>query len=173
MRASLVVLTGVALIATACLARPLFHSAPLGKASARVVDPANRQVGTVTFTDTPTGLLITGTVAGLGLGAHGVHFHQVGRCEASFATAGAHFNPSKHQHGYKNPSGPHAGDLPNIVTPAAGAYSFEMVATGLTVAALAKGTGTAIVFHASGDDYVTDPSGNSGARIGCGVVTRE
>ena len=171
MRLTPISLGSLLLLAAACVKPPFMRSVPSGHASARIVDPVNKQIGTVSFADTPNGLVISGTVSGLGLGAHGVHIHQVGRCEGPFTTAGAHYNPGNHQHGFKNPNGPHAGDLPNIVTPAAGNYTFEMVAAGLTVAALLRQPGTAIVFHVGGDDYATDPAGNSGARIGCGVIT--
>jgi Cu-Zn family superoxide dismutase len=142
-------------------------------AIANVVDLAANRAGTVRFANTASGLLIRGTVSGLGIGSHGVHIHQVGRCQTpAFATAGEHYDRGNHSHGFKSANGPHTGDLPNIVTPAAGPYSFEIVASGLTVARLLDADGAAIVFHSAGDDYLTDPSGNSGARIACGVIRR-
>jgi Cu-Zn family superoxide dismutase len=143
-------------------------------AIANVVDLANNRAGTVRFSNTASGLLIRGTVSGLGIGSHAVHIHQVGQCRTpAFATAGEHFDRGSHTHGFKSANGPHAGDLPNIVTPGAGAYSFEMVASGLTIARLLDADGAAIVFHSAADDYLTDPSGNSGARIACGVIARQ
>jgi len=117
--------------------------------------------------------VLTGTVSGLGLGAHGIHVHETGTCVAPFATAGGHFNPDKHQHGFKNPNGNHAGDLPSISTPASGQYRFEQLLPGVTLRGdkgLLDADGAAIVIHAAGDDYTTDPSGNSGGRIACGVI---
>jgi Cu-Zn family superoxide dismutase len=113
-------------------------------------------------------------VGGVGLGAHGIHVHAVGRCEAPFTTAGGHFNPANRQHGFRNPNGPHLGDLPNIDTPAAGMLKFEFLLPGVTLKAenaLLDADGAAIIVHASRDDYMGDPSGNSGGRIACGVIT--
>lgn len=142
-------------------------------ANATIRDATGVRVGTATFTDTYSGLLIVGTVMNVGLGAHGVHIHSVGKCEPPFTSAGPHFNPLGKQHGFENPNGPHLGDMPNIDTPAAGALRFEVLLPGVTL----KGTnplldadGAAIVIHAARDDYKTDPSGDSGSRIACGVV---
>ncbi len=143
-------------------------------ATATMHDLAGGRVGTVTFTDTYAGLLIRGTVAELGLGAHAIHIHTVGRCDPPFTTAGPHFNPEGHQHGFKNPNGPHLGDLPNIDTPASGRLTFEILMPYATLRgknALIDGDGASIIIHASKDDYVTDPAGDSGARAACGVIT--
>jgi Cu-Zn family superoxide dismutase len=136
------------------------------------VDPVSKPIGVVNFVDSPAGLLIFGTISGLGIGSHGVHLHQIGRCEPPFTTTGGHFNPRNRQHGFRNPQGSHAGDLPNVITPGAGSHSFEMLAAGLSVSALLDSDGASIVFHAASDDHVTNPDGDTGARIGCGVITR-
>jgi Cu-Zn family superoxide dismutase len=127
----------------------------------------------VTLTDTYSGVLVVGNVTSLGLGAHGIHIHGVGKCEPPFTSAGPHFNPLGKQHGFENQHGPHLGDLPNIDTPAAGTLRFEVLLPGVTL----KGTnplldkgGSSIVVHAARDDYKTDPSGDSGSRIACGVI---
>ncbi|HEX6746323.1 MAG TPA: superoxide dismutase family protein [Longimicrobium sp.] len=107
-------------------------------------------------------------------GTHGTHLHEAGRCDApQFTTAGAHMNPLARRHGLRNPQGPHLGDLPNLVVGADGRGHVEAT----IVASLTPGTppiydvdGTALVVHASADDMMTDPSGNSGARIACGVI---
>lgn len=143
-------------------------------ATATMHDLAGGRVGTVTFTDTYAGLLIRGTVSELGLGAHAIHIHSIGRCEPPFTTAGPHFNPEGHQHGFKNPKGSHLGDLPNIDTPASGRLTFEFLMPDVSLRAknaLVDGDGAAIIIHASKDDYVTDPAGDSGARAACGVIT--
>jgi Cu-Zn family superoxide dismutase len=146
---------------------------PTATATATLRDPAGKQVGTLTLADTYAGLLITGTVSDLGLGGHGIHIHAVGRCEPPFTTAGPHFNPTNHQHGYKSPTGWHAGDLPNLDLPAAGAYRFEALVPDVTIRghnALLDMDGASIVIHSARDDYAADPSGNSGGRIACGVI---
>ncbi|MEO0063005.1 MAG: Superoxide dismutase-like protein YojM precursor, partial [Pseudomonadota bacterium] len=114
--------------------------------------------------------------AGMSAGAKGAHLHMVGKCDGpDFASAGGHLNPGNHQHGSDNPAGAHLGDLPNIVIGAAGAGTMSATIKGTrdeVLAALFDADGTAVVIHAATDDYRTDPSGNSGSRIACGVLTR-
>jgi Cu-Zn family superoxide dismutase len=142
-------------------------------ASATLRDQSGRQVGSVTLTDTYAGVLLVGSINGIGIGAHGIHLHETGRCEPPFTSAGGHFNPAKRKHGFKNPDGHHNGDLPNIDAPASGALRFELLAAGVTLTGsngLLDGDGAAVVVHGAGDDYRTDPAGNSGSRIVCGVI---
>jgi Cu-Zn family superoxide dismutase len=108
-------------------------------------------------------------------GKHGIHVHAVGRCEApEFKTAGAHFNPTDKQHGLQNPAGAHSGDLPNLVVDQEGRGKATFTAKGATLGegkgSLLGPEGTALVIHADPDDEKTDPAGNSGARIACGVI---
>lgn len=148
---------------------------PATTATAVIRDLAGNRVGTATFTDSYAGVLISATVSGVGLGAHAVHIHSVGKCEPPFASAGGHFNPENKKHGYLNPAGSHLGDLPNVDTPAAGHLTFEFLLPDVTLTgrhALLDADGASIVIHGSRDDYATDPAGNSGARIACGVITR-
>ncbi len=143
-------------------------------ATAILHDVAGRRVGTVAFSETYAGLLVKGSVADLGVGVHAIHLHAVGKCEAPFTSAGGHFNPEQRAHGFKNQHGHHLGDMPNIVTPAAGKLEFEFVIPDITlhgINPLLDADGASVVVHASGDDYITDPAGNSGARIACGVIT--
>ncbi len=143
-------------------------------ATATIRDAAGKQVGTVTLIDTYSGVLLTGSVSDLGLGAHGFHVHAVGKCEAPFTTAGPHFNPAERQHGFRSATGPHLGDLPNLDLPGAGQHKFELLLPGVTLKnenALLDADGAALVIHSTRDDYATDPSGNSGGRIACGVIT--
>lgn len=144
-------------------------------ATATIYDLVGARVGTATFTDTHSGLLVSASVAGLGRGAHGVHIHTVGQCTSPFLSAGGHFNPDRKSHGLKNRDGPHRGDMPNIDMPAAGALKFEFILPGVTVGAtnpLIGGDGTSIVFHTAGDDHRTDPDGASGSRLACGVIKK-
>jgi len=108
---------------------------------------------------------------GLAAGTYGVHFHAVGRCDGpDFESAGPHWNPAGRQHGSLNPQGHHLGDLPNLVVEADGGGRLEAALADTPISALADADGTAVVIHAAPDDYRTDPSGNSGARIACGVL---
>lgn len=139
-------------------------------------DRQGRSVGTVTLTETPHGLLVRGSVEGIPPGTHAIHFHETGKCEPPFTTAGGHFNPAHKAHGVLSPGGPHAGDLPNLVVPASGKLEFEIFAPGLSLAtgpgAVLDADGTALVIHAKGDDYASQPAGDSGDRIACGVLAR-
>lgn len=150
------------------------RSSGTATATATLRDGAGTMVGTVTLSDSYSGVIVVGTVSGLGLGAHGIHIHEIGKCDAPFTSAGGHFNPEHRKHGYRNPDGPHLGDMPNIDTPPAGAHKFEFLVPGVTLKgsnAILDGDGAAIVIHAARDDYMGDPSGNSGGRIACGVLT--
>ena len=139
-------------------------------------DARGATVGRVTLTDTPHGLLVRGSLIGVPRGAHAIHFHETGTCEPPFKTAGGHFNPGQKAHGMLDVAGPHAGDMPNLVVPKDGSLEFEFFVQGLTLAAgpssLFDTNGTSIVLHARADDYRTQPAGDSGDRIACGVVTR-
>ena len=123
--------------------------------------------------------LVNVEIASLALpqGAHGIHFHEVGRCDGgatAFSTAGAHYNPLGKQHGLENPNGPHAGDAPNLVTPDGGvgkvAFSTGRVTLTPGTMTLFDTDGSSIVVHAMADDQMSQPAGNSGARIACGIV---
>ncbi len=108
--------------------------------------------------------------------SHGFHIHAVGKCEPpAFTSAGAHLNPYGKKHGHKNPDGAHAGDLPNLTVGADGTGSIDVTAAGVTLtagrASLLQPGGASLVLHANPDDEKTDPAGNSGARIVCGVIT--
>jgi len=150
---------------------------PTAKLATATLKQANgAPAGTAVITAAGDKLTITVAVAGLAPGLHGTHLHMVGKCEApGFTTAGGHLNPTSHQHGTQNPAGPHFGDLPNlsIDTNGAGTFTADLTATRAEAeAALFDADGTAIVIHAGPDDYKTDPSGNSGGRIACGVLQR-
>jgi Cu-Zn family superoxide dismutase len=150
---------------------------PAPTAKADLNDAKGVSVGTVALSETPTGVKIVVNVTGLPPGDHGFHVHAVGQCQPpDFKSAGAHFNPSGKKHGMKNPDGPHAGDLENLHVEADGTGKAEttnrLVTLGEGADSLFHAGGTAIVIHAGPDDEMTDPAGNSGARIACGVITR-
>jgi superoxide dismutase, Cu-Zn family len=154
----------------------LAQSAP-PNAHAAIIDATGKSVGTATLTQTPGGVQVTATLTGLPPGTHGIHIHTVGKCDPpGFTTAGGHFNPDNKQHGMKNPMGAHAGDLPNFDVAADGTANVSLLAAHVTLGegpnSLFHDGGTALVIHANADDYMTDPSGNSGARIACGVIEK-
>lgn len=129
--------------------------------------------GAATFEDGAGGIIVRATAQGLPAGTHGIHIHTTGRCDApDFASAGPHWNPTGRQHGRENPQGAHHGDLPNIVIGSDGRGTLEFTTAGGTLAEMLDTDGAALVIHAQADDDRTDPSGNSGGRIACGVITR-
>nr|WP_310523943.1 superoxide dismutase family protein [Polymorphobacter sp.] len=143
--------------------------------STDLVGNTGNPIGTASVRQEPEGTRVLATITGLPPGTYALHLHAVGRCETpDFITAGGHFNPAMKQHGSLNPMGEHAGDLPNIEIGADRKGSFDALRPGLR---LVDGTsplididGAAIVLHAGPDDYKTDPAGNAGARIACGVL---
>ena len=145
----------------------------LDRADVPMRDAMGRDLGTLTLSSTTGGLILTGVVSGLPAGVHGIHLHTTGRCDPPFESAGAHWNPASRMHGTLNPQGPHLGDMPNIDVSSAGSATVSVTTPGGTLRGtngLLDSDGAAVVIHAQADDYRTDPSGNSGARIACGVV---
>jgi Cu-Zn family superoxide dismutase len=142
-------------------------------ARAEIRDPSGRTVAVATATRAVDRLRVRVEATGLAPGSYGAHVHAVGRCDPpGFESAGPHWNPTARQHGSQNPQGPHLGDLPNLLVGANGEGSFEFtIAVGRLAGAnrMMDEDGAALVIHANPDDYRTDPSGNSSARIACGV----
>jgi Cu-Zn family superoxide dismutase len=149
------------------------------KAPSKTVTLQNGQgkkVGTAVLQQSAAGVSIQLNVHDLTPGDHGIHIHQVAKCEGpDFKSAGPHFNPDRKKHGLDNPDGPHAGDIPNFIVDANGKSKATVIAKGVTLGDGANSVftngGTALVIHAKADDGKTDPSGNSGDRIACGVIT--
>ena len=147
------------------------------KLKVAIMDSKGADVGSATFKPAKHGVKVKIELMNLPPGPHGVHIHQNAVCEApAFTTAGGHFNPDDKKHGYDNPMGHHNGDMPASVIVGAdgkGEASFTLTSLSLDPAApnsLFAGGGTSIVVHAKADDEKTDPSGDSGARIACGVI---
>jgi len=144
-------------------------------ASAALKSAEGKDVGIAQLTQTPSGVLINLSVKGIPAGEHAFHVHAVGKCEPPFTSAGGHFNPANKKHGMMAVDGHHAGDMPNLHIPASGELRVEVVNTDIT---LDKGKpnsvfdadGSALVIHAGKDDYKTDPTGDAGGRIACGVI---
>ena len=142
------------------------------RATAMLKTATGVDAGRATATEVAGGLRYTLDVKGLPAGTHGAHVHTVGRCDApDFASAGSHWNPTQMKHGTMNPQGPHEGDLPNLTIGSDGRGTLGITVPGATMAGLLDADGSAIVVHAGPDDLMTDPSGNSGGRIACGVFT--
>jgi len=167
----------LALLATVGLATESGTVWAVGERAAAPLRNAEGQVlGMAIFTQEPQGVRISVTVKGLSPGEHGIHIHAVGKCEPpDFLSAGPHFNPTNKKHGLNNPEGPHAGDLPNLVVGEDGSAVYEYVTDRVTLApgelSLFDEDGSSLIIHADPDDHITDPAGNSGARVLCGVIT--
>jgi Cu-Zn family superoxide dismutase len=185
----IVLIAPMLLLAMAASAAPKVKAESLGKSGGAMpqtmtVTPLRSADGTelveVRLLQEAGGTRVVASIKGLPVGDYAIHIHAVGSCVGpDFASAGGHFNPGLKQHGEMNPAGPHAGDLPNIVV-AAGPRgvtegSIDAERPGLRLrdgdAPLFDADGAAVIVHAKADDYRTDPSGNAGARLLCGVVS--
>lgn len=171
------IIGGTIVLAVGCAAVGAGSASQQETARAELRDAGGRRVGTATLTEVDNGVLVVAEVNGLPPGRHGFHFHEKGLCEGpKFESAGGHFNPLGRQHGPENPHGPHGGDMPNIVVLADGtgrAWTLNPYATLKEgERSLFRTGGTALMIHANADDYYTDPTGNAGDRIACGVITR-
>lgn len=149
---------------------------PVPGATATLLDAQGSAVANAVLTEVDDGVRIDVSASGLPPGTHGFHVHETGQCDApDFTSAGGHFNPTSRSHGLQSAGGHHVGDLPNLVVSADGTAQAEVVAHGATLRgsgdrSLLAGNGTALVIHAGADDMRSDPSGNSGPRIACGVI---
>jgi len=146
-------------------------------AVAELKDAKGGDVGVASFTQVGRAVSIVLTAKGLPPGQHGVHVHEIGTCDPpTFSSAGGHFNPGHKQHGAQNPQGSHAGDLPNLTIDPDGTGHLETVTEQLRLGpgstSIFDADGSALIIHAQPDDFHTDPTGNSGARIACGVITK-
>lgn len=144
-------------------------------AKALLKDAQGKDVGQVQLVQATNGVLLRMTLKGAPAGERAFHIHAVGKCEPPFASAGPHFNPGGHKHGLEAKEGSHAGDMPNLHIPASGDLVIEVANPMVTLVkgqpnSLFDADGSAIVIHAGVDDYKSDPAGNAGDRIICGVI---
>ena len=146
-------------------------------AVAELTNTSGQSVGTARFTQAGNVVRILVEAKGLPPGPHGAHVHAVGKCDPpDFNSAGPHFNPTNKQHGALNPQGSHAGDLPNLTVGPDGTGRMETTTEQLSLgsgpSSVWDADGSALVVHANADDFKTDPTGNSGARVACGVLVK-
>ncbi|MCM3290882.1 superoxide dismutase family protein [Paenibacillus sp. MER 180] len=164
------------LLLSACVAKETMAGVKSPSVNVNIINTKGDSIGTAQLTQVGNKVQMAIDVQSLSPGKHGIHFHAVGRCDTpDFKTAEAHLNPTHKEHGFENPKGYHSGDLPNLEVgedgKAQATFTTEMVTLEKDKPnSLLKSGGTALIIHAQPDDYKTDPSGNSGDRIACGLI---
>ena len=169
---ALVLLFLSALILTGCMEENITHL------DVEIFNADGDSLGVAKLKEMPDGVQVSLNLEGLPPGEHGIHIHETGKCDPpDFKTAGNHFNPDEKEHGLLHPEGAHAGDLPNIIVEDDGTVVIDLMAPELTLKdgkfSVFGKDGTAIIITEEPDDGMTQPTGESGARIACGVITKE
>jgi Cu-Zn family superoxide dismutase len=156
------------------------YAAESRSAKIKIINSNRQEIGEATLSETPNGVLIRINLRqkpeGIAPGPHAIHIHDTGKCEPPFKSAGDHFNPMNKKHGFFGKDGKHIGDLPNIHVPENAALIVEFLVPQLSLGggktSVFDSDGSALVIHQGADDYETDPAGNSGDRVSCGVIER-
>jgi Cu-Zn family superoxide dismutase len=172
-------LSHAVLAATLVLSPPALAAVSKSRAIARLTGSNGAPAGTATFAATSHGVLIQFDLKGLTPGVHAIHIHTSGNCDVitAFTSAGPHFSPEPNKmHGYLAKHGAHAGDLPNQVTASDGTLRASVISNSFSLGNGKKSIfdrdGASIVVHAKADDYMSQPAGNAGDRVACGVIVR-
>ncbi len=164
---------GVAVVGTVWVCFPAMAAGQKAQAEFKTLD--GRDTGSVRMVETTAGVLMRFKFKGLTPGQHGLHVHETGKCEADFKSAGAIYNPLGAKHGYLNDEGPMVGDLPNIFVGPSGEVEVELISPFVTLnrdaeESIFDADGTSLILFEKADDYLSEPEGNAGARIACGVI---
>jgi Cu-Zn family superoxide dismutase len=147
------------------------YEEPRGGAPMPLINASGQTIGDVRAWQTAGGVTFRINASGLPHGIHGIHVHPIGRCDPpDFSTAGTHWNPTNREHGMNNPNGPHAGDLPNVTVAANGVLQETVTLPHASMAQLLDADGASIMIHANADDNISQPAGNSGAKIACAII---
>lgn len=170
--------TAASILTLAAVAMAIASPAPAraaAEATAALKKSDGSDIGTVTFSEAPSGLVVKFELKGLAPGPHGVHVHEAGKCDGDFASAGGIYNPLGAKHGFFNEDGPMAGDMANVYAAADGSVVAEFLSPFLSLNKEAEDglfddDGTAIIVFEKADDHLSEPEGAAGARIACGAI---